>query len=91
MIQKDSEIAFLKDTIRIECEERMGLLTLVQQLKSRKIDIAEHAAFTPVETVKFTDDVKVLVKPRLLQKEKQLHALFLAARTKNEKRLLKRY
>ncbi|KAK6099324.1 hypothetical protein MT418_000755 [Batrachochytrium dendrobatidis] len=30
---KDSEIKFLKDTVRLECEERMGLVSMVARLK----------------------------------------------------------
>jgi chromosome segregation ATPase len=30
---KDAEIAFLKNTVRIECEERMNLLAIVERLK----------------------------------------------------------
>lgn len=31
--KKDSEISFLKDTVRVECEERMGLLATVANLQ----------------------------------------------------------
>lgn len=36
--KKDSEIAFLKETVRVECEERMGLVSSVAKLQLKTVD-----------------------------------------------------
>ena len=40
LVKKDNEISFLKDTVRIECEERMGLVAILakhQQPRAQSI------------------------------------------------------
>ncbi|KAJ3089075.1 hypothetical protein HK102_007266 [Quaeritorhiza haematococci] len=35
LTQREAEIGFLRDTVRLECEERMGFVALVEKLKKR--------------------------------------------------------
>lgn len=92
LAQRESEIAFLKDTVRIECEERMGLVSTLHNLKQ---NITLRSNSTPPEKTPgkiFSDDPNDMKKcnkaaSQLSSKEQALHALFQAAVLKKEKKL----
>lgn len=94
LAQREAEIAFLKDTVRIECEERMGLVSIVQNMK-REGNVARSASTPPLNTVssssssKDQNPVRASPKGGLAAKEQALHALFQAAVQKKERKLAK--
>lgn len=47
--KKDSEIAFLKETVRVECEERMGLVSSVAKLQ---LNIVEKPRQVPDQKIR---------------------------------------
>ena len=83
LAQREAEIAFLKDTIRIECEERMGLVAKVAQLQKQsehiRVPSPSPKAKTPVPKE----------ESLLNTKEKALYNLFQQAQLKKEKKLAK--
>jgi hypothetical protein len=81
--------------VRIECEERMGLVSIVQNLKQEKDVVRAHST-PPISSGKSTDfpalkedKAKSINKAGggLQGKEQALHALFQAAMAKKEKKL----
>ncbi len=47
LVKKDNEISFLKDTVRIECEERMGLVAILAKHQQPR---SQSAAAIPLKT-----------------------------------------
>jgi hypothetical protein len=74
--KKDNEIKFLKETVRLECEERMGLvaaLAKVRVVNSENLDNASIKSHSPA----------------LQNQESEKFQMFQIARSKNLKRLAK--
>jgi hypothetical protein len=82
LAQRELEISFLKDTVRIECEERMGLVSIVHNLKNEVVRSVSTPPKLPEHPPKSN-----LNDSELSKKEKGLHALFQAAVAKKEKKL----
>ncbi|KAJ3271031.1 Leucine-, glutamate- and lysine-rich protein 1 [Terramyces sp. JEL0728] len=85
--KKDMEIAFLKDTVRVECEERMGLVAMVAKLQR-----VQSKSQEPIDNVMEVESVKSeKEKPKqpLSQKDAEFFKLIQNANLKNSKRLAK--
>jgi hypothetical protein len=96
--KKDGEIAFLKDTVRVECEERMGLvaaLTKLQRDVSMKSEKSNLDGVLPPSIGSRTnrpsssggDRQSPLAKVQLSPKDESIFKLFQQANAKNQKRL----
>jgi hypothetical protein len=97
--KRDGEIAFLKDTVRVECEERMGLvaaLTKLQRESSIKTEIQNLDSILPHSTSTKTsnrpssasrDTQSPQTKATLSSKDESIFKLFQQANAKNQKRL----
>ena len=101
LIKKDNEISFLKETVRIECEERMGLVALLAQPRSQSAAPAERVIPNNTSLTDKNALEKALAQvnsskspaPELLDtlstKDAEFLRLFKNANAKNLKRLAK--
>lgn len=90
---KDSEISFLKETVRIECEERMGLvasvakLQLVPEPQAQIIASPRVSATDPLSKALANSMTSKTKDPPLSSKDAEFLKLFKNASMKNAKRL----
>ncbi|KAJ3256681.1 hypothetical protein HK103_005176 [Boothiomyces macroporosus] len=87
--KKETEIAFLKDTVRVECEERMGLVAMVAKLQKElqsKSPEMKNSTIMEVESVK---SEKEKPKHAMSEKDTEFFKLIQNANLKNSKRLAK--
>jgi uncharacterized coiled-coil protein SlyX len=91
--KKENEIAFLKDTVRVECEERMGLVAELTRAQNQLAQagrlndsVANISSSRPGSSRK-TTVVSLEKKESLSPKDENLFKLFQMASQKNEKRL----
>jgi DNA repair exonuclease SbcCD ATPase subunit len=85
--KKDGEIAFLKDTVRVECEERMGLVAELSRLQSQLNTPEERLSNAlPKTSSRPTSAIKPATE-LLNPKDSNMFKLFQMASQKNEKRL----
>ncbi|KAJ3323046.1 Leucine-, glutamate- and lysine-rich protein 1 [Boothiomyces sp. JEL0866] len=87
LCKKDTEIAFLKDTVRVECEERMGLVAMVaklqKELQNKSIDMPANNVME-VESVR---SEKETPRHKMSEKDSEFFKLIQNANMKNSKRL----
>lgn len=103
LVKKDNEISFLKDTVRVECEERMGLVAMIANLQKPNSILSNHTQDAgKIEPKKERDplkqalsgcmtnvDSKVETDIPLNSKDELFLKLFKHASAKNAKRLAK--
>lgn len=82
--KKDKEIKFLRETVRVECEERMGLVASVSQLQKQvPLDrVSGHGSSTSHSAGELESQVEPKVDHNFMR-------LFQKANQKNSKRLSK--
>jgi predicted nucleic acid-binding Zn-ribbon protein len=91
--KKDHEIAFLKDTVRVECEERMGLVAELTRLQNQLAQAGRLHDSLPNQSNSRPGSSRKPVatssekKESLSAKDESLFKLFQIASQKNEKRL----
>ncbi len=94
-IKKDNEIAFLKETVRVECEERMGLVASVAKLQKDQPDPHQRLHLVSQNTDPLSRALSNAVgngpevKESLNSKDAEFLRLFKNASVKNAKRLAK--
>ena len=89
LAQREAEIAFLKNTVKLECEERMGLVSIVSNLQKEKLQIHSEPSLPnkndSERTPKNSSDDKRA--EGISDKEKALYAMYHTAMINREKKL----
>ncbi|KAI8895585.1 hypothetical protein BC833DRAFT_567351 [Globomyces pollinis-pini] len=95
LAKKDAEIIFLKDTVRVECEERMGLVGTVaklQKLLSQRDSAIDLNSSTQIENSgqnNSTPNGRETPKTPLSSKDAEFFKLFQNASNRNERKIAK--
>jgi chromosome segregation ATPase len=82
--KKENEIVFLKDTVRVECEERMGLVAELSRLQQSVGQASPRVTSRPSSSIK---EHTLIEKESLSPKDKNMFKLFQLASQKNGRRL----